>query len=228
MRSICRLALAGALALTIGVGSASAQTTTSYSLNSPNSQLSGFTGPYGSVEVDLNAAGNDATIIFTSNTTSNPLYLFGGSSAVGVNVNDSGFTHSATPTESNNQTGFTPTFGAWDTSGGNVDSQGSFNLVVNNMDGYGDSASSITFHVFKSSGTWSSAANVLTANASGKFAEAHVYPASNPANANNDVYTGQTGFTGTAVPEPGPLLGAGVITLIGLGYTWRRRRRAAA
>jgi len=30
----------------------------------------------------------------------------------------------------------------------------------------------------------------------------------------------------SAVPEPGPLLGAGVVTLMGLGYTWRRRRQA--
>jgi hypothetical protein len=29
-----------------------------------------------------------------------------------------------------------------------------------------------------------------------------------------------------AVPEPGPLLGAGVVTLMGLGYSWRRRKRA--
>jgi hypothetical protein len=32
----------------------------------------------------------------------------------------------------------------------------------------------------------------------------------------------------SAVPEPGPLLGAGVVTLLGLGYTWRRRRQASA
>jgi hypothetical protein len=34
--------------------------------------------------------------------------------------------------------------------------------------------------------------------------------------------------TGLVVPEPGPLLGAGVVTLLGLGYTWQRRKRATA
>ncbi len=34
-----------------------------------------------------------------------------------------------------------------------------------------------------------------------------------------------TQVTGWAsVPEPGTLLGAGIVTLMGLGYTWRRRR----
>ena len=30
------------------------------------------------------------------------------------------------------------------------------------------------------------------------------------------------------VPEPGPLIGAGVVTLMGLGYAWLRRKRATA
>jgi len=34
--------------------------------------------------------------------------------------------------------------------------------------------------------------------------------------------------TGLSVPEPGSLLGASVVTLVGLGYTWRRRKRATA
>ena len=32
----------------------------------------------------------------------------------------------------------------------------------------------------------------------------------------------------TRVPEPGPLIGAGVVTLMGLGYAWLRRKRATA
>jgi MYXO-CTERM domain-containing protein len=31
-----------------------------------------------------------------------------------------------------------------------------------------------------------------------------------------------------SVPEPGPLIGAGVVTLMGLGYAWLRRKRATA
>ena len=45
----------------------------------------------------------------------------------------------------------------------------------------------------------------------------------------------QTQTTTTAVsptayraPEPGPLIGAGVVTLMGLGYAWLRRKRATA
>jgi len=30
------------------------------------------------------------------------------------------------------------------------------------------------------------------------------------------------------VPEPGPLIGAGVVTLMGLGHAWLRRKRATA
>ena len=32
----------------------------------------------------------------------------------------------------------------------------------------------------------------------------------------------------SAVPEPGPLIGAGVVTLMGLGYAWLRRKQATA
>jgi hypothetical protein len=46
---------------------------------------------------------------------------------------------------------------------------------------------------------------------------------------------GNTGLAGvllavgpTALPEPGPLIGAGVVTLMGLGYAWYRRKRATA
>ena len=30
------------------------------------------------------------------------------------------------------------------------------------------------------------------------------------------------------LPEPGPLIGAGVVSLMGLGYAWLRRKRATA
>jgi hypothetical protein len=39
-----------------------------------------------------------------------------------------------------------------------------------------------------------------------------------------------TGFADvtTRVPEPGPLLGGGLVTMMGLGYAWRRRKRPPA
>jgi hypothetical protein len=39
---------------------------------------------------------------------------------------------------------------------------------------------------------------------------------------------GPSSITLAIVPEPGPFVGAGVVTLIGLAGTWRRRRRATA
>jgi len=48
---------------------------------------------------------------------------------------------------------------------------------------------------------------------------------------NFDVASTQlTGFADvtTRVPEPGTLLGGGLVTMMGLGYTWRRRKRATA
>jgi len=42
--------------------------------------------------------------------------------------------------------------------------------------------------------------------------------------------TGQAWAAGieASAPEPGPLIGAGVVTLMGLGYAWYRRKRATA
>jgi hypothetical protein len=73
--------------------------------------------------------------------------------------------------------------------------------------------------------------------------------AGTPENFKADVTAGATGgggsnftgsYSGTAqvsltatpgaspVPEPGPFVGAGVVTLMGLGYSWRRRKRTTA
>ncbi len=36
------------------------------------------------------------------------------------------------------------------------------------------------------------------------------------------------GHSIASLPEPGTLIGAGVVTLMGLGYAWYRRKRATA
>src|SRR5690242_19780933 len=75
--------------LFILVGSvASADTFTSI-INSGNSAISGFPGPYGTVLVTLTSP-TMATITFTSNTG----FLFGGVSAADVNINATSFTES--------------------------------------------------------------------------------------------------------------------------------------
>ncbi len=57
-----------------------------FNLDTGNSAISGYTGPYASVDVNLTSA-TMATITFTSLTNSGNIYLMGGGGSVGVNVN---------------------------------------------------------------------------------------------------------------------------------------------
>ena len=61
-RIFSALLLAVALALTFGAGSASAD----ISLSSPNNAISSYTGPYGSVNVSVDATQTVATFTFTT------------------------------------------------------------------------------------------------------------------------------------------------------------------
>jgi hypothetical protein len=220
---LVRLGLAVALVLAFGAGSAFADSVT-FSLNNGNSAISGFAGPYGSVVVNLTDS-TDATITFTS---SGP-YRFGDGGTAAVNVNGT-FTVSSGPDESgsNNTGGFTPTLAGSgiDLSNGNQDGWGKFNLAINNFDGWPDSTTSVSFVVTNSSGSWSSAADVLIANNLGNEVSAHVfvpnsYP--NPGTAAGGAVA--TGFaTGSVVPEPTGMAIAGLGGLGLIGYGLRRRR----
>jgi hypothetical protein len=184
-----------------------------YDINVPNTALSGLTGPYATATVDLTSS-TMATITFTSLTAAGNIYLLGDGGSVDVNVNAASWTLSNI-LGSNAGIGFTP--GPWSSGGsGNVSSFGVFNQTINSFDGLGHSSDTISFDLQNTSGTWASAADVLTGNAAGNSVAAHIFVTSNPANAANGALV--TGFAtddgGSNVPDAASTLG-----LLGLALT---------
>jgi hypothetical protein len=220
------LGLAFALALTFGVSGASADSLT-LTLNNPNSGLNGYAGPYGTVQVSISGPSSTATITVTNNTVGPNTYIFGASGAIGLNTHGAAslgsivtYTQVSVPTQA-------PSYSQ---SSGNEDGFGSFNFVLDGFDGYQHAVATLTFTITKASGTWANAADVLTGNANGYLAAAHVFATTNGGATN----TGVTGFStdggggNTNLTTPAPagvvLMGAGV-ALLGL-VGWSRRRPA--
>lgn len=159
-----------------------------------------------------------ASITFTSASN----YAFIDSSMTDVQVNASSFTLGSTITES-------PHAGqASDGGSGNVNGYGVFNQTINNMGGAENAETTVTFTLTNSSGTWASAADVLTANASNFDAAAHVICLTGSGcEAAGDMGTPLTFFVAENAPVPEPrfyaLLLAGFIAAI--GAIVRRRNR---
>jgi len=195
---------------------------TVYDLNLGNSAISGFAGPYGSVNVHLDSS-TMATISFTSNTVGGNIYLFGDGGTAGVNVNATSWTLSSI-TGSNAGTGFTSGGPFSDGGAGNLDGFGTFNQTIDTFDGFTYSSDFISFILTNTSGTWADSSNVLTANADGNSVAAHIFVTSSPADASNGALA--TGFastgTTTSTPEPASLilLASGL-----LGVSFFRRRK---
>jgi hypothetical protein len=218
--------LTGAVAAALTTWGVPASADLIFDLDTGNSAISGFPGPYAQVDVNLTSS-TTATITFTSLINSGNIYLLGDGGSVGVNVNATSWTLSAI-TGSNAGTGFTP--GPWSDGGsGNEDGFGSFNQTINSFDGFTHSSDTISFMLTDTGGTWSSASNVLTANASGDVAAAHIFVTSFPANAANGALV--TGFAsgngtplGEQLPEPGTL-GLLGLAFAGLGLILPRRKR---
>jgi protein with PEP-CTERM/exosortase system signal len=117
---------------------------------------------YGTVTVSL--TGQVATITFNSNTALD--YWFIDSSIASVNVNASTFDFAIVND---------PFFSNVNIPGGNVNGFGSFDLSINNLDGWGSKIDTLSFTVTNTSGVlWNSASNVLEFNGDGFDASAHV------------------------------------------------------
>jgi hypothetical protein len=201
--------IAAVLIAIAGLGLQQAKADFIFQLTVGNSGLSGFPGPYATVDVHL-VDSTHATISFTSLTNGGNIYLFGGVNAVDVNVNATSWTIGSF-VATNSGTGFTP--GPLSSGGsGTVDGFGVLNQTVNSFDGFTHASNFISFSLTNTSGTWATANSVLIANASGSFAAAHIFVTTSPANASNSaLVTGFASNGGTTVPDGGTtvmLLGA--------------------
>lgn len=213
--------------LTVGVPRASADTI--FSIDNPNSALSGFTGPYATVTVHL-VDSTHATITFDSLINGGFIYLMGDGGTADANVNGT-YTLGAV-TETNSISGFTPTFVG--NAPGQVDGMGIFNLSLDNFDGFTDSATHISFSITDTSGTWLTSDNVLVANGNGFTVGIHAFACAEPG-CSTSTGAAATGFAangqgGTStfespIPEPSSflLLGSGLLGLA--GFVRRRFRK---
>jgi VPDSG-CTERM motif len=194
----------------IGLQQAKADSVT-YTLTQGNTAIPGYTAPYAHVVVDLNAVTNTATITFTSLTNSGNIYLFGGGSSVAVNVNAISWelgTITGAQQRHRIRTGIYRNGGS-----GNTDGFGVLNQTINSFGGFRHSSSTISLTLTNTSGTWTSASQVLAANAQGAFAAAHIFVTKSPANVrrNGNLSTGFAANGGPQVPDGGAtvmLLGA--------------------
>jgi hypothetical protein len=202
--------------------------TVQIALDTPNSNISGSTGPYAYVTVDLTSS-TTATITFTSANPTQFLLADGGTA--GINVNATTWTlGTVTGSNSNNLAGNTFTPGPYSNGGaGNEDGFGSFNQTINTFDGYQHSSTTVSFTITDTSGTWASAANVL-ADPNGYYAAAHIFvcdtvPCADGGTANNTGYA--AGSVVTAVPEPATW-GMMLLGFAGLGFAFRGSRRTVS
>ena len=170
--------------------------------------------PYASVTIDLT---NPTTVNISFQALGN--YTIE-SADVNLNVSgDPGFTVTI-PTVSNSYNGFTPVLccAAIGNPGDTVADLGNFTIIFEDFYGptFVDSATNISFSVTNTSGTWSSAADVLQSNDQDEDAAALTYvcntdPCTLAGGASN---TGYATDGPVPVPVPAPLIGRGLPVLL--------------
>jgi hypothetical protein len=227
MTKVKMIAGAAASALVLSFATASWAVTT-ISLDTGNSAISGFPGPYGTVTVDLIDAVT-ADITFLADDSGQYDYFFIGTGAADVNVNADTWTITNLVT---NGAGTIADDGAK-----NVDGFGSFNQTTKQKDGYDDRATQITFTLTDTSGTWASSGSVLAANSNGAFAAAHIAVCDTVANSSCGSAIGAAA-TGYAAGGPGIITHGGipepttwtmmVLGFFGAGAFIRGRRKSFA
>ena len=189
--------------------------TISYNLTVPNSAISGYTGPYGTVLVNRTDS-THATISFSSTTVAGFTFLFGGQGVAAVNVNATSWTIGSM-SGSNAGSGFTP--GPLSDGGANTeDGFGTFNQTIDSFDGYTHSFSTLSFILTDTSGSWGSAADVLRGVA------AHIFVTATPANASNGALATGYAANGVGVPDGGSTVALLGLGLAGIGMLSRKFR----